>query len=175
MKTSSHSAIYYYNRFPQQFNDWVAKSKAYEYPDGIHISSRSLREEELSHIPHENLGLFHCALACTVLIDQVMYSHFKVDYPRFREMTRYPKIEVGGTNFNLHPWYIIGDEHRIEFKQFLEFFFRDLEEFFTQSEFEFATWNAVKSSILADEDIVGRYPGHVIREILEKSNRINLE
>jgi len=164
-----HPSGYYYGRFRSQFGEWVKKTKAHKHADGIYIFFRCLNEEKLSHVPRQDLALFHCALACTILIDQTMYSHFKMDYPKFQKMTQYPKMEIGGTGYHLHPWYIIGDVDRKEFREFVDFFIKDLKEFFTQTKFEFATWDSVRSAMLADEDIVGKYPGHVIQEILENN------
>ena len=77
--------------------------------------------------------LFHCALACTVLIDQIMYTHFRKDYSKFQQMTRYPKIEAGITGINVNPWLITHSGIGLTtLEKFIEFFVVDLKEFFTE-------------------------------------------
>src|SRR5690349_20634850 len=50
--------------------------------------------------------LFLTALYFTVLVDQVVFTHFRGRYPRFRELTQYPKLIgdcPGGCYSHLHP------------------------------------------------------------------------
>ncbi|MBU2578949.1 hypothetical protein KKA09_02430 [Patescibacteria group bacterium] len=109
--------------------------------EGLYISIQDLNRDNLSHIPQEYYMLFHCALACTVLIDQVMYTHFKEDYSEFQKITLYPKIEYGITNINVNPWAITHSGIGLTtLERFIEFFVADLKEFFTQNQFERATW-----------------------------------
>lgn len=112
--------------------------------------------------------LFHCALACTVLIDQVMYTHFKEDYSEFQKITLYPKIEYGITNINVNPWAITHSGIGLTtLERFIEFFVADLKEFFTQNQFERATWQAVKSTMLTDKDVVNGPRGEIFKKVLE--------
>lgn len=49
---------------------------------------------------------FAIALFLSVLVDEVCYTHFKSIYPRFRNLTRYPKFIGGCPNachYHLHP------------------------------------------------------------------------
>ena len=85
---------YYYTKFRQHFADFIQKSKAHKHPnEGIYVPIQELNPENLSHIPHAEQMAFIYSLAFTVLIDQVVYTHFKSDYQEFQKMTLYPKIE----------------------------------------------------------------------------------
>lgn len=56
--------------------------------------------------PEERRLLFAAGLFLTALVDQVCYTHFRDSYPRFRELTRYPKWRgdcPGGCFHNIHP------------------------------------------------------------------------
>ena len=160
---------YYYNRFRDQFAEFVRKSKAHEHPrEGVYISIQDLNKENFSHIPSEDYMLFHCALACTILIDQVMYTYFEDDYPRFQQMTLYPKIEYGITNINVKPWAITHNGIGLTIlERFIEFFVSDLKGFFTQNKFEKATWQAVKSAMTADNDVINGPRGEIFKKVLE--------
>lgn len=161
---------YYYNRFRSQFNEFVKKSRIHEHQgEGFYLSIRELNKENLSHIPHEDYTLFHCALACTILIDQVMYTHFKIDYPNFQKMTLYPKMEYGISSMNINPWSIthngIGNT---TFGKFIEYFVNDLKEFFAQNHFVDANWENVRTAMLNDKDVTFGRRGQVLKESLMK-------
>ena len=160
---------YYYERFREHFEQWIKKSQAHPHGrEGVYVPIHNLRPEYLSHIPADDYFLFHYALACTVLIDQVMYTHFKRDYRMFQKMTMYPKIEYGITSVNISPWAIvhggIGLKH---LQRFIEFFVEDLKQFFTSNKFEEATWGAVRMAMLADQDVVNGVGGPTLRNTLE--------
>lgn len=161
---------YYYSRFRHQFEEWVRKSNAHEHPrEGVYISIQDLNRENLSHVPQADYMLFHCALACTVLIDQVMYTHFKEDYPKFQQITRYPKIEYGISSININPWSITHSGIGLTtLERFIGFFISDLKDFFQQSEFKQATWEAVRSAMLGDKDMIDGSRGEIIKRTLEK-------
>lgn len=162
---------YYYNKFRSQFEEWVRKSKsAHGHPgEGTFILIQELRTENFSHIPKEDYMIFHCALACTILIDQVMYTHFKEDYPKFQQITRYPKIEYGISNINVNPWAITHSGIGLTtLERFIEFFVPDLKEFFQQNKFEKATWETVKSAMFTDKDVVSGSRGEILERVLKK-------
>lgn len=160
---------YYYNRFQEQLNEWVKKSSAHKHPgEGVYIPIQDLKAENLSHIPKDDYMLFHCALACTLLIDQVMYTHFKTDYPRFQLMTLYPKIEYGISNMNARPWDITHSGIGLTtLERFITFFVQDLKNFFTEQKFETATWDAVKDAMLNDKDVISSSRGEIFKKALE--------
>lgn len=160
---------YYYNRFREQFNEWTKKSGAHKHPgESVYIPIQDLKTENLLHIPKEDYMLFHCALACTALIDQVMYTHFKTDYPKFQQMTLYPKIEYGISNMNAQPWDITHSGIGLTtLERFVAFFVQDLKNFFTEQKFENATWDAVKNAMLNDADVVSGSRGEIFKKALE--------
>ena len=162
---------YYYSRFRGQFEEWMKKTQAHEHPgEGIYISLSNLRTEYLSHIPQEDYMLFHCALACTILIDQVMYSYFQNEYPKFQSMTQYPKIEYGISSINVHPWDITHNGIGLTtLERFLEFFVSDLKEFFSKYDFGKISWEEVKNTILNDKDCVSGSRGEILEKILRYS------
>ena len=58
----------------------------------------------------ERLKLFATALYFTVLVDQVMYTHFHSTYPRFKSLTQYPKLRgdcPGGCSWMVDPSVIL--------------------------------------------------------------------
>jgi len=162
---------YYYNRFYQQFESWIKKTATHEHPnEGVFVFVRDLKTENLQHIPKEDYMFFHCALAGTILIDQVMYTHFKEDYLAFQQMTLYPKIELGLTGINVRPWAITHSGVGLTtLENFFEFFVSDLKEFFTKNKFKNVTWDAVKLAMLADKDVVSDARGEILKKILEKN------
>lgn len=161
---------YYYENFRQHFADFIQKSKAHEHPsEGIYVSIQELNTENLNHIPQEERMLFFCSLASTILIDQVMYTHFKNDYQKFQQMTLYPKVEYGITNINANPWDIAQRGSGLTtFEKFAEFFIQDLKEFFEKNHFETATWETIKKTMLSDSDISRGSYGKIFINILNR-------
>lgn len=160
---------YYYNNFREQFTEFVRKSGAHKHPgEGTYIPIQDLSTDKLSHISAEERMLFFCALACTILIDQVMYAHFKEDYPKFQQMTLYPKIEYGITNINANPWDIARRGSGLTtFERFAEFFVDDLRRFFTEHKFEKTDWESVKIAMLNDHDVVRDSYGEIFKKVLD--------
>ncbi len=163
---------YYYKKFRDQFTEFLRKSDAHKHPGkGTFISIQDLNKENLSHIPREDYVLFHCALACTILIDQVVYTYFKNDYQKFQQMTLYPKIEYGITNINVNPWTVTHSTIDLNtLKQFLEFFVDDIKSFFKENKFKEATWDAVRMAMLSDKDVISGSRGEVLKRILENQH-----
>ena len=161
---------YYYKNFRQHFADFIQKSKAHEHPgEGTYVSIQELNAENLNHISQEERMLFFCSLAGTILIDQVMYAHFKNDYQKFQQMTLYPKVEYGITNINANPWDIAQRGSGLTtFERFAKFFAQDLKEFFEKNSFEAATWEAVKKAMLNDPDVSRGSYGKIFVDILNR-------
>ncbi|MDP2704439.1 MAG: hypothetical protein Q8P01_04460 [bacterium] len=191
---------YYYNQFASDLKELMEKvnvigNHAYDFVEpfsggryGFMIVElfKSSKQDPLEHISKANLGYFLSALAGTILMDQVMFTHFKEDYEKFRTITLYPKITWSpGWCANVKPWQLF--EHRIaltrglqnpekinHFLEFMKFFVEDLREFFGKNQFQKAGWESAKSAMLNDNDIVsnkygeGDY-GTVFKKILEKS------
>lgn len=171
MYETTDSKEYYYSRFRRQFDAWIDKmaSKGFVVGPRLNIPIQFLSQENLSHIPQEDYMFFHCTLACTVLIDEVMYTYFRKDYPKFQQMTQCPKIEYGLSNMYARPWDIthsgIG---RTILERFVKFFVNDLKEFFTVNKFETATWEEVKKVMLKDEHVIGDSRGEIFKRALKK-------
>lgn len=156
---------YYYNQFTEDFDifwnkvphrsDYVTREPLFEFAGLVKQSDFDALED----IGQKNLIYFLSALGCTILIDQVMYTHFREHYSEFQGMTRYPKMEAGWTNAN--PWMVFNQNVRLsrnlhkgetseKFSEFAEFFVSDLKEFFEKHHFSKATWKAVKEAMLND-------------------------
>ena len=151
METYLEVQEYYNKRFRNQFNEWVKKTHAHEHPgEGIYIPYGDLSVEKLSHIPKEDIPLFFCSLGWSVLIDQVIYTYFKGDYPKFQSLTLYPKIEVGITGTNISAEYVFKGFLR---KNIINYFLLDLKQFFKENTFIEANWESVTKVMLEDKDI----------------------
>jgi hypothetical protein len=142
---------YYNNRFRDHFNEWVKKAHAHEYRGETYVSTLDLNGKSISHIPKRDIPLFHCSLGWSVLIDQVMYTYFKRDYPKFQSLTMYPKIEAGATGYHVPPRYIF--EYCLN-REIVNFFLQDLKAFFKKVKFEQADWDSVTEKMIEDEDIM---------------------
>ena len=70
------------------------------------------RIDHLKDISNKNFFMFH--VAYTILIDQVMFTHFKEAYPKFRELTMYPEMEGSagwaGSISHSNPFAIFNDD-----------------------------------------------------------------
>lgn len=155
------STEYYYQQFREHFQEfWSAIPSS----EGFRLGSLQKRNglDVLAHIPREDLSYFLSSLACTILIDQVMYTYFPNDYSDFREMTKYPKMTTAWIHTN--PWMIFDQKiilprkiHTNQvlevFKDFSGFFIKDLESFFSKNKFQEATWQKVRVSMLSDLDV----------------------
>ncbi len=166
---------YYYNQFRTDFEsfwqkvphrpNYVTGEPLFKFvglvkgdnPDPIHHQVDSLKD-----ISQENLAFFLSALGCSILIDQVMYAHFKEDYSTFQKMTTYPKMQDGWINVN--PWMVFHQNVRLprnlyegevvdKFTEFSQFFIDDLKEFFEKQNLHNANWGKVKEVMLNDKDV----------------------
>lgn len=77
-------------------------------PGAIILQPLTLSSENpaVRALPEERRALFACALFLTIVADQVCYTYFPASYPRFAELTRYPKLKgdcPGGCYTNIHP------------------------------------------------------------------------
>lgn len=168
---------YYYKQFRKDFQEFwgaVPHGKAFRFASLIKKSNF----DTLKNIQKEYLIYFLSALGCTILIDQVMYAYFKEDYPRFQEITLYPKMKIGWINAN--PWMVFHQNVRLsrglckgevnkKFSEFAKFFIRDLKEFFSHHDFVEASWENVKKVMLEDSDVkIGGF-GQTFMELLKKN------
>ncbi len=131
--------------------------------------------DTLADVSQRNLIYFLASIGCTILIDQVMYSHFKESYSEFQKMTLYPKMEIGWINAN--PWMVFHqnvrlsrnlhkDETITKFMEFSKFFVQDLKDFFNKNTFENVKWEAVKTVMVGDSDVTGGECGEIFKSAL---------
>ncbi len=165
--THEECKTYYYEKFPDQFREWLKHTNAHEHHgEGVYIPIQNLRSDVLQYIPPEEQSLFRCALACTVLCDQLMYTHFKRDYPAFQAVTLYPKMEYGISNINVKPWDIVDGVNLQMFREFVDFFVADMKSFFESSTYVEAVWQNVRNAMLADTDVAqGTYGNRFVKEL----------
>lgn len=146
---------YYYKYFRKDFQKFISVNPPHKHPDGEYLSIQQLSTEKVvSAIGKENLEDFYCSMAFTVLIDQLMHSHFPYDSKKFEAITMYPKIELGISNTLVHPWRVVAigvsDD---KFNEYADFFIKDYEEFFTKQHFQRANWDSVKKALIEDKDV----------------------
>ncbi len=124
--------------------------------------------DHLSTVPQHAQADFLCALLYTVLVDQVMYSHRRVDYAEFESITRYPKMDrtVGyaRTLMMANPYELLESEVlasrglnpkdvEMRFEEWAAFIARDLLAFFNQRRIGSTTWELVRGAMLADPSV----------------------
>jgi hypothetical protein len=159
-------------------------------PEGQHFSVGDLvatpekgLPDHLADIPEEDQCDFLYALFYTVLVDQVMYTHRRVDYAAFRLVTQYPKMDrtVGWayTMMMANPYEVfdreILDSRKLpeatlieKFELWARFVVVDLQRFFSEYAIGTTTWSAVREAMLSDQECVwGRY-GSIFRQTLLK-------
>lgn len=181
---------YYYNQFRKDFenfwnrvphrSNYVTSEPIFKFSglvkdDGSAIDPLNRNLDALKDIKLENLVYFLSALACTILIDQVMYTYFKEDYPNFQKLTLYPKMEIGWINAN--PWMVFHQNVRLprnlhkaevfeRFSEFIEFFIKDLKIFFNENKFQNTDWKKVRGAMLDDKDVTsGDYGKIFIKQL----------
>jgi len=179
---------YYYNYFREDFlKFWIKAPNRPNYVSGeplFKFAGLVKRDnfEPLEDISRENLVCFLSALGCTILIDQAIHAHFKEDYPKFQEMTLYPKMEVGWMNAN--PWMVFHQNVRLprglykgeiieKFTEFANFFTQDVKEFFTTNNFKQAKWEAVREAMLNDSDVSSGEFGEIFIKELKNDSLVN--
>ena len=57
----------------------------------------------LEKLKSQSRAAFLICLYFTVLVDQAMHAHYSLDYPKFEELTRYPKFCYGLAQFHKNP------------------------------------------------------------------------
>lgn len=172
---------YYYKKYQQDFeNFWKKVPNRNNYITGepLFKFARLIKNDNfdaLSEILCEDQPFFLSALGCTILVDQVMFTHFKKDYEKFQQLTKYPKMWVGWINAN--PWMVFHQNVRLprnlnkreiieKFLKFAEFFIEDLKNFFEKQNFLEAKWGPVKIAMLDDKDVVAGEFGKIFKNYL---------
>jgi hypothetical protein len=143
------------------------------------------RIDHLKDISQKNYFMF--SVAYTILIDQVMYTHFKDAYPKFRELTMYPKMDSSagwaGYISMANPFSIFnGDFIRTrnidislvekEFEDYSIFILENLEDFFDKygEQIGNVNWNEVKKAMINDKDINYNPMGKILYQKLVEIN-----
>lgn len=138
-------------------------------------------QDHLQEIPAIDQPNFLCGLFYSVLVDQVMYSHRPADYPTFRALTQYPKMDrtVGyaRTLMMADPYEIFADEILSSrgilleqvgdtFAAWATFIADDLRSFFAQHQIGTCTWPTVREAMLHDSSCTWGQLGGVLARAL---------
>ena len=173
---------YYYKKYRQDFkNFWKNVPNRNNYITGEPLFKfagliKKDNFDALSKISQEDQPFFLSALGCTILVDQVMFTHFKEDYQKFQGLTKYPKMWIGWMNAN--PWMVFHNNVRLhrninkekiikEFSKFAEFFIKDLKNFFEKQNFLNVNWKNIKKVMLNDKDVIGGEFGEIFKKSLD--------
>ena len=140
---------------------------------GTYISIQLLTKDNIRKITGENYPFFFCFLSLTILLDELMYTHFQNEYPTFRKATMYPKVEYGITWHHAHPWHILrtlpkGNNTERMFRQCAEIFLRECKEFFRREAIQSMTWERIQQGMRDDPDIGRDIYGSVFKDALRR-------
>lgn len=166
---------YYYKRFKEDFAKFFGQVAHSDTEFRFAWLIPGIIRDPLEHVPRENVLFFLSALGCTILLDQLVYTHFKGDYPAFERKTRYPKMQVGWKN--AHPWSVFdasilsprrfsNEDAERQFSDYADFFIRDIREFFTSGGFPSATWENIKAALFGDKDVSKGSFGEIFLRVL---------
>ena len=137
--------------------------------------------DHLERVPAPDVIDFLCAVAYTVLIDQVMYTHRRMDYTSFDALTQYPKMDrtVGysRTMMMATPLEALGDDvlssrgltlaqGQTRFVEWAPFIAADLRKFFTEHRVGFTTWPDVRTDMLHDSGVTSGPAGRALAAVL---------
>jgi hypothetical protein len=137
--------------------------------------------DHLVDVPLAHQIDFLCALLYTILVDQTMYAHRRLDYERFRSLTNYPKMDrtVGYARAlcMANPFEILDTEvldsrgitkaeAEGRFAQWAPFIAEDLRSFFTEQRVGATTWEDIRRSILQDPGATWGAAGASLRAAL---------
>lgn len=98
---------YYNGEFRRDVQEVVRAARGIQRHEGwdgeviIQLPSLSRENRAIAEMGSDRLAQFAVALYFTILVDEVMYTYFRGSYPRFRELTMYPKL-VGGCPGGCH-------------------------------------------------------------------------
>jgi hypothetical protein len=162
------------SRFAQQ------AAEHFSVVDLVARPSRAL-PDHLALVPHERRVEFLFALLYMILVDQVVYSHFHADYPDFRALTMYPKMDrtVGfsRTLMMANPFELLEDDVlssrgmnradvEVRFAVWAIFISSDLRDFFSIQQIGAINWPAVRGAMLADPSVTWGGAGQALATAL---------
>ncbi len=160
---------YYYRTFPTHLTEFIQNSKnVHAQKDaGTYIPTGEFSRENLAHLTREEYSYFIYSFACTLLVDEIMYTYFPSDYPMFQKTTLYSKREHGISVVHLDPWTLISKLTTLRnFDLFMEFFIKEMEIYFKTTPFEYATWKSVKTALLHDKDLKRGKEGEIFMSLI---------
>ena len=95
-----------YSRFVSSIPEESQHHESDKSETTIQYSKLFRDQGHIDLIRHEDIPYFAVSLFLTILVDEVMYTHFKQHYPKFRRLTMYPKFIgdcPGGCHYHRHP------------------------------------------------------------------------
>ena len=159
---------------PSRFADQAARH--FSVVDLVARPSKGL-PDHLVDVPATDVTDFLCGVAYTVLIDQVMYSHRRLDYEAFESLTQYPKMDrtVGfaRTLMMANPFEALGEdvlhsrglppaEVWTRFNDWASFIVLDLRDFFSRHRIGSTSWPDVRAAMLHDSGATWGHPGRAL-------------
>lgn len=188
---------YYKERFQEHIAGLVKNSNAHTHgADGTFISVHCLQPDFMRWIPEEEKVLFFYCLAFEILLDQIMYCHFRSEYQKFRGITKYLKLEFGLSSRCPNPWLIahvgagavrfdiferpfmkdtrsfiafFDTEQERLFLEVSRFFIKQFKAVISDCFVEGVNWKSVRSAMLNDEDISeGKYGRLFIQLLIQE-------
>ena len=141
--------------------------------------------DHLQEVPVQRHIDFLCALLYTIMIDQVMYAHRRGDYPKFRALTLYPKMDrtVGfsRTLMMANPFELLEDDVlqsrnlsrkdvTERFEHWARFIVGDLRAFFERHRVGATTWKDVEAAMLADPSVTWGAYGEFLSQSLRSAS-----
>jgi|GEM_PF-1481999 len=166
---------YYKEQFPHDLRMIMEQHGHSHGEEGTYISIQLLTKKNiLQHVAEDHFVLFFSFLSLTILLDELMYTHFRDKYPSFRATTMYPKVEYGITWCHVHPWRILRTpsgreaEHIFHiFKRCSEIFLEDCRKFFRQESMQGVAWKQVEQTMRDDPDVGKGMYGQVFMDALK--------
>jgi hypothetical protein len=141
--------------------------------------------DHLSEVPVDDWPDFLCAVFYTVLVDQIIYTHFRMDYLAFQALTSYPKFDrtVGWARAMVmaNPYEVFSDDIlssrglafesvQERFQDWAGFIVRDLRTFFREHDVGTTRWEDVHHEMLADPDCTRGPLGAALEHALVKDS-----
>lgn len=182
-------AAYYPDAYRMQLAEFVAACREGRRARGgsaVDLESWPLNSHDfdrkmgkLASVPEEDRDLFLCFLTLEVLMDEVMYTHFKPEYPLFREKTMYPKVDFCGHGcITRDPWSILqyrkqqacnplGISERDFAALMIVRFLSVQSRLFAELALPKAKWPAVRQTMMEDPDVCGGGMGQQLRDVLK--------
>ena len=166
-----HPEDYYLNHFKNHWKEFLTNSKGWIHLHGkedfVVSCSAFWNQEFFLLLPDKQRQFFFYSIACDVLHDELMFTHFENDYQQFKLVTNYPKIEIGITNYLIKPWWIAERSESVKyFPAFCKFYIGHIKDFHQNNEFTQATWGTVYSIMLKDLDVAeGTYGKLFLKEL----------